>query len=176
MLYCFVWTCALWQSTYADMKKLDFDVFALITPLDKPVLLTLDTPSDTSQPHNYALRLANSIRANRFWLPQKNLVGEQVVRGPSPVRVLHFGPYQVKDFALRKVINSLDQSDQRAIRSYLWNNGPMVKFRGKWIETDPLFTLEAQTAFERVFRLLEQLCLLEDANPRKEENSGGPTL
>ncbi|WP_288482125.1 hypothetical protein [uncultured Deinococcus sp.] len=154
------------------MKKLDFDVFALITPLKKPVLLAPDALPRLRPIPNYALKLANSIRANRFFLPQKDLVGKQVVRGPSPVRVLRFGPYQVRDFALRKVIDSLDQSDLRAVQTYIWSAGTMVKFEGRWIEVDPIFTSEAETAFRRIFSLLDQLCLLEgcDGMSQKDEN------
>lgn len=142
-------------------KKLDFDVFALITPLSRPVALTPDTAPAQDAPPNYALRLANAIRSNRFRLPQVDMFGEQVTGGPSPVRLLHFGPYQVRDFALFKVISELEDSDKRAVRAYLWNDGQFVLEGGKWLELDPPFTSEAERAFRRVFKTLEQLDLLE---------------
>lgn len=160
------------------MKRLDFDVFALITPLSKPVAVLPDTKPINARP-NDALRLANSIRANRFILPQRLLVGKQITRGPSPVRVLRFGPYQVRDFALRKVILSLSASDLRSVRSYLWNTGSMVKVEGRWIELDPPFTPDTEAAFNRILSTLEQLCLLEpcDATSQiEEESNGGSTL
>ena len=151
-----------------NMKKLNFDVFALITPLNKPISITPDTEQSSAQHSNYARLLANSIRANKFELPQVALVGKQVVKGPGHVRVLYFGPYQVRDFALRKVINSLSQSDWRAIHSYLWNTGTPIKIGDRWIETDPIFNDETERAFRRVFNILDQLSLLEPSDKREE--------
>lgn len=142
-------------------KKLDFDVFALITPLSKPVALTPDTAPAQPAPPNYALRLANAIRSNRFRLPQVDMLGEQVTKGPSPVRLLHFGSYRVRDFALFKVISELEDCDRSEIRRYLWSDGRWVREGDRWIELDPPFTSEAERAFRRVFKTLEQLDLLE---------------
>lgn len=160
------------------MKKLDFDVFSLITPLTKPVSITPDSFPTTPVPRNYPLRLANAIRSNRFSLPQVEMLGRQMTQGPSPVRWLHFSQYEVPDYALRKVITELDESDQRAIRAYLWSNGDMrydAESR-RWVEFDPPFTLEAERAFKRVFKVLEQLAVLRLHVPQKEVEDGGPAL
>lgn len=160
------------------MKRLDFDVFSLITPLTKPVPITPDAPPTPPVPPNYPLLLANSIRANRFSLPQIDLVGKQVTQGPSPVRWLHFSRYEVPDYALRKVIRELGKDDQRAIRVYLWSNGELQydKERGRYIELDPPFTEETERAFKRVFKVLEQLSALRTHTPRKGDEDGGPAL
>lgn len=144
------------------MKKLDFDVFSLITPLTRPVTLTPDAPPAPPVTTNYPLRLANSIRRNSFVFPQVELIGKQMTQGPSPVRYLRFSGYEVPDYALRKIVSELDEADQRAIRAYLWSNGEMRhdKEDNRWIELDPPFTQEAEQAFKRVFKILEQLGIL----------------
>lgn len=142
-------------------KKLDFDVFALITPLSKPVELKPDEPPAQRPPRNHALSLANAIRSNRFYLPQVELLGKQVTKGWHHVRVLEFGPYRVRDFALFKVISELEDSDRSEIRRYLWAETPMVREGDKWIELSPPFPSQTEEAFERVFNILEQLDLLE---------------
>lgn len=161
------------------MKKLHFDVFSLITPLSKPVPLTPDAPPKPPVPRSYPLKLANAMRSSRFGLPQVELLGKQMTPGPSPVRYLHFSKYEVPDYALRKVIKELDETDQSAIRAYLWSNGEMHhdKEHRRWIELDPPFTAETERAFKRVFKVLEQLGVLRLAErQRKEVTNGGPAL
>ena len=158
------------------MKKIDFDVFALISPLQKPVTLTPDKAPALkvpTPPPSYALLLANSIRANRFVLPQVEMLGKQMTQGPSPVRILHFGPFEVPDFALQKVIRELDEADIRAIRSYLWNIGEIVRDPEtmKWVELDPPFAFETERAFKRVFKILEQLGVLVRAPRRRRRDN-----
>lgn len=122
---------------------------------------------------------AGCFRANRFRLPQIDLVGKQMTQAPSPVRVLHFGRYEVPDYALQKVIRELDESDQRLIRAYLWSNGEVIydAVDRKYVELDPPFPRDTERAFKRVFKILEQLGVLTLSTPLKRgDDNGGPAL
>lgn len=158
----------LHQKTLCDgfgiksMKRLKFDVFSLISPLAGPVDILQDAPLSSEQPDNYPLRLANAIRENCFVIPQEELLGIQVTKNDSPVRMLRFMDYEVPDYAIRKIIEQLDEDDKLAAREYVWKEcrTSYSQELGKWITLDPEFSDEAERAFRRVFMLLEQLDLL----------------
>lgn len=136
------------------MKRLNYDVFSLITPLTQPLPAPTPPPAIT-----HGQRLAAAMRRNRYVLPQVVLLDKQMTQGPSPVRYLQVGPVEVPDYAIRKVLSELDPTDLQAIRTYLWANGEFKKEGKRWIELDPPLSFEAEAAFDHVYAVLNALCV-----------------
>lgn len=144
------------------MKRLEFDVLALIYPSDTPSYSVALIPSgpipEAAVPPTQALRLANAIRRNCFVMPQVEMLGEQMTGGPSPMRVLRFHHYEVADFELRQAMKVVSPEEKSAMESYLWNS-PTLKYdqeTKKWLELDPPFTDEAERAFKKIFKQLRK--------------------
>lgn len=142
-------------------KKINFDVFALITPIEKPVEIELVNPKAGSLSVE-AYLLAVAIRRNQFVLPQVLLLGEQVTKGPSPVRYLQFDRYEVPDYALKKVISQLSNEEKQYVQQYLWDGGRLEYDRAnrRYIEIDTPFPIETEKAFHFVYSMLKQLNVL----------------
>lgn len=144
------------------MKRLDFSVLALISPLQKPVEIMPELPSK-DEAYNIALKLANSIRESKFILPQVELLGKQMTKGPGHIRMLRFDRYEVADVALFKVIKEMDADDRQRIQGYLWAapkfmTSPETKMP---VELDPPFAA-AEESFKRLFRILDQIGALQE--------------
>lgn len=142
------------------MKKLDFDAFSLITPLEKKIPLQTDVPD--IPPDTEHFKLATAMRKSKYFIPQVELLGVMATQSPSPARVLRFARYEVPDYALQKVIKEMDKRDRDAIQRYLWDEGTFEydKQNRRWIDFDPVFTDEIEKAFQRLLSLLKQLALL----------------
>ncbi|MFC6803916.1 hypothetical protein ACFQDE_21060 [Deinococcus caeni] len=155
------------------MKRLDFDVFSLITPLSKPVPLPQAAPIVPDPPPALSTgqRLAAAMRGNRYVLPQVILLDQQVTQGPSPVRYLQVGHVEAPDYAVRKVLKEIDPQEFQSIQAYLWSNGEVRKEAGRWIEIDPPLSEEAESAFDHVYAVLEALGVF---RPRTRAHAQSP--